>query len=219
MSIPLEPSFLQGMAAENRFITPYSLRRMFLLLTRVHYSDSAHYGDMMPPDRLGKFIYSKDPKLCTLPVLFDYNYSPKNSDAKPAIYVGTDDFEFLPKVVNNQQGANEDRSGMVYGKEEATHIIVRHTSGSPDETLMLGDLTSQFFLGIREKLQEELNFRSFDVQRLVTAKPFLRGPEEADTQFIVDLVMEVRFNAAWLTLRESHRIKTIGFRQAKDEFD
>jgi hypothetical protein len=220
----LDKELGQGSAADSTLLeelatvalTPVTIRKIFILLTRLHYSDPDHFGSLKP--KLSKFVWNADIKLRGIHVDFDYNYDPNNTDLRPAVFVGTSDIDFQKVAVNNQQSQTDDRSGEIYVKRAGTNIILRHIGKTPDETWALADMTSQFYMGITKMLQERLKVSSFEVVKLMGSKPFERKSQEADSQFIVDLIMNLQYNAAWLTTREGHRIKTITYAQSLADF-
>jgi hypothetical protein len=197
-------------------INPITIRKIFLLLTRVHYSDADNYGAYKP--QLSNFVWSKDPAIVKLYIDFDYNYDPLKMDRRPAIYVGTSDIDFKQVVVDNSKNMSEDRSAEEYVKEASTNIIIRHIGKTPDESWALGDLSLQYYLGIRKMLQERLKVSKLEVIKLMASKPFERTTQQADQQFIVDLLVNLQYNAAWLTMREGHRIKTVTYAQSLADF-
>ncbi len=67
-------------------------------------------------------------------------------------------------------------------------------------------------------LQERLKVSSFEVIKLMSSKPFERTSQQADQEFIVDLLMNLQYNAAWMTMREGHRIKTVTYAQSLEDF-
>jgi hypothetical protein len=214
----------QGSAADSTLLeelatvalTPVTIRKIFILLTRLHYSDPDHFGSLKP--KLSKFVWSADLKLRGIHIDFDYNYDPEKTDLRPAVFVGTSDIDYRKLVINNQQSQTADRSGEIFVKQAGTNIILRHIGKTPDETWALGDMSAQFYMGITKMLQERLKVSSFEVVKLMASKPFERKSQEADSQFIVDLIMNLQYNAAWLTTREGHRIKTITYAQSLADF-
>ena len=191
-------------------LTPITIRGIFLMMTRIHWSDPENYGTMKV--KLGKFIWSKNTQVRTLFIDYDYNYDASNLDKRPAIFVGTSDYEFRKVAVDNLRNRSEDRATDDYGMIASTNVIVRHIGKTPDESLAMGDLTCQFFMGMRKLLQERLKVHAFDITRLMTSKPFEEASQKADQQFIVDLIMQLQYNSIWLVTREGHRLKTVSIR-------
>lgn len=219
-----EAKLAQGFAPDSLLLenlskialTPVNIRGIFIMLTRIHFSDPDNYGAMK--SKLGNFVWHKDPKVKTLHVDYDYNYDPQKLDLRPAVFVGTSDINYRKVVIDNQQAQTEDRSGENFVKIGATNIIIRHIGKTPDESWALGDLSAQFFLGVRKMLQERLRVSEFEVLRLMASKPFERSTQQADQQFIVDLIMNLQYNAGWLVIREGHRIKTVTYEQSLADF-
>lgn len=193
----------------------FTIRRIFLILTRLHYSSPTNFGPEYP-DPMRKFYWTKE-KDSPMKITRDYEYDPKVIEQTPAIYVGTGDVDYQKNVVDNKKGPNSDRSGAIGIKTATTSVILRHISGQPDEATQLCDMSAQFYLGIRDMIMTQMSgmIRGFEVLKQSTSKPFLRDPGEADQQFISDLIMSLTFNAAWQTLTESHRIKTVAFEDIK----
>ena len=195
-------------------MSPNAIRGIFLMLTRIHWSDAEHYGSMR--SKIGKFIWSRDDRLRTLFIDFDYNYDPSNLDKRPAIFVGTSDLSYRKVAIDHLRTRSEDRATDDYVMVASTNIIIRHIGKTPDESWAMGDLTGQFFLGMRKMLQERLKVHAFDIAQLMASKPFEAPSQKADQQFIVDLIMNLQFNAVWLSTREGHRLKTVRMRQTAD---
>jgi len=201
---------------KNIALTPVTIRGLFILLTRLHYSDPDHYGKLK--SKLQNFVWAKEAKDRTVLVDYDYNFDSARLDLRPAIFVGTSDFDFKKVVVANQISQTDDRSGELFGKIASTNIIIRHIGKTPDESWALGDLTTQFYMGITKLLQERLKPQSFEVVSLKGSRPFEHKEQEADQNFMVDLIMNFQYNAAWLVVREGHRIKKVTYQQSLADY-
>lgn len=215
---PLEgnPDDLMLDTLANIALSPVTIRGIFLLLTRIHWSNPDHYGSMKP--KLKNMIWAKDSKVRTVLVDYDYNYDPAKLDQRPAIFVGTTDFDFRKVVVDNRRSNTDDNSGEDYANIATTNVIIRHIGKSPDESWTMADLSSQFFLGMRKLIQERLKVHAFEAVKLVASRPFERATQQADQQFIVDLILNLQYNAVWLIVREGHRLKTVTYKQSLDEY-
>jgi hypothetical protein len=199
-------------------LTPVTIRRIFLLLTRLHYSTPDNYGPLK--DKLSPFVWSAAKAKSTMHIDYDYNYDPSALDERPAIFVGIDDIEYRKVVIANSGNPTESRSGQYYTKTGGTKIILRHISKSPDEVLALGDLSSQFFMGITPMIRDTLSNRilEYEVVGLKSSRPFEKTSQQADQHFMSDLIIAFSYNATWLVEFESHRIKTYSFQQCLAEF-
>lgn len=195
-------------------LTPVSIRRIFLLLTRLHYSTSAHYGELSK--LLKDYVWSADRQISSMHIDYDYNYDPSALDERPAIFVGLDDVVYNKSVLANSAGFNETRSGQHFVKLGGTKVILRHISKSPDDVLAMSDLSSQFFMGIQPMIRDALRNQvmEYEVVGLKSSRPFDGNSHAADQHFISDLIIALSYNATWLTEFESHRIKTITFTQS-----
>lgn len=191
-------------------------RRVFLLLTRAHFSNPDHYGHLSVP--LAECRWTNDPKTCTLPVEYDYNYDPKQMERRPAIFVGCGDMVMQRKVLDNSARVTADGRGEEFASVGSYPVIIRHIGKTPDESLLLADLTFQFYLGIRKLLKEKAQLQSFEVMRVGTTRPFERTAEKTDATFMADLTLKVETNMTWLSVRESHVIKSTSFRLIDQQF-
>lgn len=203
-------------AIGNVALTPVTIRGIFLMFTRIHWSNPDHYGALKP--KLQGLVWDRDSKTRTLLIDYDYNYDPAKVDQRPAIFVGTSDFDFLKLVVDNRRSQTEDNSGEDYVKNASTNIIIRHIGKTPDESWQMADLTAQFFLGMRKLIQERLKVHAFEVAKMIASRPFERSTQQADQQFIVDLILNLQYNAVWLIVREGHRLKTVTYKQSLDDY-
>jgi len=207
---PANQTLLEGFS--NLILGPVSLRRIFLLLTRIHYSDPAHYGEFK--DKMAKFVWSQDDTKRKLFIDYDYNYRPTNLEQRPAVFVGVDDVTYRRVVIDNARNVTEDNSGTSSSYAAETGIIFRHISMTPDEALALGEMTAMFFTGMRKNLIQQMKLHAFDLVKLSSTKPFLRSSEEPDQQFVCDTVLRLSYIHDWTTRWESHRIKTVSFEAA-----
>jgi hypothetical protein len=200
---------------------PTNLRRIFLLLTQLHYSDSKNYGPM--EEQLKDFVWHKDKPGEAKSKLFvglDYVFDPTKTDQFPGIFVGIGDIQYKRVVINNLDSYTNDRAGSKNILQGGTTVILRHTSLTPDEALAMAELSFQFYTGVREMLMKRMNLVAFDVSQISTPRFFdLDGKELADKRYSADLILGIAFDASWITLTESHRLKKITLGQLLCEME
>ena len=197
-------------------LTPVTIRRIVLLLVRLHYSTSKNFGKLS--EQMKDYVWNEDPLKRKLQTDYDYNYDAKNLDKKPAIYIGLDDIDYKKTVLENHNKFSYDLSGQHLIKTASTKIIIRHVGTSADEALTLENLTAQFFLGIQPMIRETLpQVLEYEVLRSTSSKPFERTSTQALQEFISDTILAFSYNSAWMVSFESHRIKTISFSQCLAE--
>jgi hypothetical protein len=187
-------------------IDPVSIRAIFLLLTRNHFASSDNFGGV--PQSFKKFVYSDDPMKRSLHVELDYIYDEQDTEKRPVIFVGCENFMFSKEVIDNYLDSKVDLAGQEFYNVVATRLKFRHLALTADEALMLGTLTTSFYLGIRAVLQEAMRLKKFEVLSL--SPPHL-VKHSADKQFLCDLSIDVVYQNTWETNAESHRIKKISF--------
>ena len=203
-------------AIDRIHLTPVTIRRIFLLLVRLHYSNSSNYGPMAK--QMAPYIWSADPNKCAVQIDYDYNYDAANMDKKPAIFVGLDDVEYKRVVLENHAKFTYDLAGQHLIKTASTKIIVRHIGSSPDEALTLENLTCQFLLGIQPIIRDTLpQVLEYDVVGSKSSRPFEKNSQQAQQRFISDTIVAFSYNSAWMVEFESHRIKTISWQQCLAE--
>jgi hypothetical protein len=197
-------------------LSPITIRGIFLLLTRLHYSTPDNYGNLR--EQLRRFVWSKNQKETALLIELDYEYNPKPADAsgqRPAIYVGTNDYVFAQAVINSLMDRTDNRAGTNFTSNVKVEVILRHVGKTPDEALALSTLSKKFYQGIRTLLQEKLRVKTFDIARIATSRPFERTSVQPDQQFMSDLVMNLVYEDSWTTIREGHILKTVGMETFK----
>lgn len=192
-------------------LDPVSLRRIFLLLLRNHYSDpGAHFG--LVPDAFKTFKYADDPSDRVVDIDLDYLYAQHTMGRVPAIYVGLDDVAFgNVNVLDQYAGASDDRATQSYADTARTHLIALHRAKTPDEALSMGVVTFGFLNGIRQLLQARLGLHSFLVTGL-TKPVTVKGEDGSnEKEYSVRVNAHLSFSSDWSTNVESHRIKKISF--------
>ena len=195
---------------------PYTIRGIFLLLTRIHYSDSSHFGRLRK--KLDRFVWNADKKLRGLLVDYDYNYDPKELDVRPAIFVGTDDINYEQKVSGDSKAMTQDLAAEEFIQIGSTVVVIRHLAGTPDEALQLGTMTFMFFRGLTKMFKDQVRLYGYHVATLKSSRPFESTTQSSSQQFAVDLLIRIRFNAPWLVFTESHRIKDITLETSLAQF-
>ena len=200
-----------GNALEQLRDTPLdqvTLRRVFLLLTRVHYADPSNYGILR--QTMKNFKWAQDPAKSTIKVELDFKYDPALTDIIPSIFVGTGDIDYTQTTVDSREGSTRDRSGATYAIQAGAYVILRHVSTDPDECLKMSAMSFDFYAGIRELIMEKLKLSAFMPTQTSTPRFFMPdAAEKAKKTFASDLKLKVGFTPAWTTFRESHRIKAI----------
>jgi len=186
-----------------------TIRRVFLLLTRAHYSDPVNYGRQQ--EQFKNFVWNADPEKSTMAIDLDFDFDLTKLEKRPALFIGTDDIAYRKAVVDNSRGLNKDGSGQEYVYMGSTNVIIRHVAKTADESLALTDLTRNFFKGMRKMMMENGVLSRYEVPRITTSKPFQKAPTQADQQFQSDLLISIEFNDPWTIFRESHRIEHINF--------
>ncbi len=194
-------------------LSPVTLRRIFLLLIREHYSNPEQYGDYK--ELLQGYKYSDTEPQRTIDIDLMHTYDPEKLKSEPSIYVGFQPFAFAKRTVSNYAGHNEDESVKYYTMPTSGILLVRHVSTSGDNALMLGELTTNLLFGLHELLLRKLpGLLGFDIASLSDPRLISKAPQR---QVMVDLACKIDFNYALSVNEESHRLKKIVFVYETDD--
>lgn len=189
-------------------MTIVNMRRIFLLMMRVHWSDSDHFGFF--EEHLGCETYNYDDPKQGLTVDLRETFDPTNTDRFPGVFVGFHNgFTFDKKAIDDFHSRNTDRSRTHRVKRTSGRLVVSHIHKSADIALSMGEIDAEFLFGIREALFAQLPLRGFDITNI--GEPVKVG--EAPQRFYrVEVVAELTADFAVTTNIESHRIKKIAAR-------
>lgn len=180
-----------------------SLRTIFLLLTRAHYSDSKNFGYL--EEQLKCAVWDADHSKSTLEIDPSYQYDINRDSRKPGIYVGVDQpSQFSKTDLNSRQGNLPDNSGFFSGQLLRTVLSFIHVFESADQALLAADCTTSFFVGVKESLRRKLNISSFEPVAIGAPTLIEKTPERF---FRVDVTFGIAFNYSVLVNIESHRLK------------
>ena len=187
-------------------LTAGSLRRIFLLLTRLHFSNPAHYGGLR--EVLKDLIWTPDDKTSQMDVELLGVFDPKKTTQRPAAYVGFKGFKFGKGGVGNFAGENEEGSAQYLAHQTDTTLVIRCIAMTDDMAAAMADSVCAYFLGISILLYRQMHphLRLFDILGISDAVEVEQAPERA---FQVDLTCAVNFNYILTINLESHRIKKV----------
>jgi hypothetical protein len=183
-----------------------TLRRIFLSILRLHFSDPGHYG--VYQDELGCFYYSSDPeKASTLHVALMHTVDPKKIGPLPAIYVGISSATFEKQAIDNYQSVSADGATSIFTNLCQAAVKISHLARSADQAILLAENTLSVMAGMRPQLMEVFSFLMFDIQQITEPKIQEKG---SDTAYIVDVNVSLAFNFLMSCNIESHPLARIG---------
>jgi hypothetical protein len=174
-----------------------------MLLFTQHYSDPENYGGV-PPD-FKRFYITPEGVAPNMQVKLDYQFTNTEGIDVPAVYIGFSDFLFEKKVLNDYAGSREDMSAESSMSIVTTNLVVRHISETPDESLMLGTISTAFLHGIRSSLMKALRLKGYEVKQLTRLT--MPSGDKAFKQFECAAVVVLNYQNTWETFTESQRIK------------
>ena len=181
---------------------PVSMRKLFLLLTRLNFSDPKHYGAY--ESLLENLVYSDNPTESRLSVDLLSIYAPSKTFSRPAIFVGFTESRFERMAPADDAGHSEDNSRIYKAKRVSTTLKIVHTANDPDQALALGTISATFFLGIQQLLLQGFGLLHFTIESITDATLIEKSP---DTAFSCTLTASVNYEFQTVTALESHRIK------------
>jgi len=187
-------------------LTAVNLRRMFLLLTQLHYSHPANFG--LLEEDLKDCLWTPKAEDRKLHINLHFNYDPKDvASSLPAIYYGLGSTDFQQTVVNDHAGFNEDYSGENSICTASAPLIWAHCARTADLAANLAETTLSFFTGIRSMLMHRLQLQFFHIADL--AEPHLEKVEGGQMFYRVDLKGTIIYSHAMTVLTHSHRLKKV----------
>lgn len=184
-----------------------TLRKAFLSMLRLHFSDPGHYG--VYRDELGCIFYDDDPLKSKLHIALSHTTDPKKVGPVPAIYVGLEAMRFAKQAINNYEAISDDMATSIFTQECQSSLKVSHIAEHADQALLLAENTLSVMAGMRPMLMEAFDFLMFDVGSLSEPKPYQKEPEGS---YIVDVTVALAFNFRMSCNIESHplaRIRTV----------
>jgi hypothetical protein len=189
-----------------------SLRRVFLIMLRFHYSDAANFGAM--EKTLAKYTYVKSaPELSGVDIqLVDaIPFSPES--VYPCITISVGDMKLRREVISDMSAADGHR-----GLSAASRLDVDHYSENADESLTLAGATCAYFTGFAEVLRDRMMLMRFQPNGT-------QGPEYISDKKISALQLyrsrfsaEIHYDYSWCLNYESHLIREINI-QTASQFD
>ena len=185
-----------------------SLRRIFLLMLRLHYSDPDNFGDYK--DLIGNLRYNDELKFSTLGIELLSTFEPESyKDGQANIFLGFQSHNFKKVAINNYSGQNTDGSSNYHVMPTDSVLVLRHVANTGDQALLIGEMTAAFLFGIRPMLMQKIGLRAMDVLSVSDPKIIDKAPERS---FQVDVSVAINFGYVMTTNIESHRIKKIAMR-------
>ena len=181
-----------------------NMRRIFLLMMRLHYSDAGNYGSYAD-DLSGLIWHERDDSPLLVDLLHVYNWD--RPSPRPALYVGFDSYDFKSSGINSDSGENEDGSQEYKTKIVSTNLILRHVAAGADVCQLMAENSVSFLEGTRPFLLNRLRnsgLLKFDASKIGEVQLREKSP---DRHFTVDAICPLAFNFVITTNIESHRIK------------
>ena len=187
---------------------PVTMRRLFLLLTRLNFSDPKHYGSYYEK-QLSNIVYSDAPEERTLGVDLLSIYAPSKTFSRPAVFVGfgggeAGGIKFDRVSVADFAGMSADNSRTYRVKMVGSTLKIVHTAKDPDQALALCTISATYFMGIQGILLRTFGLIGFSVEGMSDATLVEKSP---DSCFSCTLTASVHYEYEVSAALESHRIK------------
>ena len=189
-----------------RPLTASSLRRIFLLMMRFHFSDANNYGELR--GLLKNLIWTDTEETTALDVELLGVFNPGILVRRPAVFVGFQNFQFNKKVTGDYAGESEDAATKYLVKTVDTELVIRCVAADEDMSTAMVDTATAFMFGMREMLLCKMRpqLRSLEVDGITDPKLVEKSPER---RFQCDLLTKLNFNYTIDVNLESHPIKKV----------
>ena len=196
---------LTALLEEEGFLDPVRLRRIFLMLTREHFSNPENYLN----ESLKPIVYNDSSDQSSLDIDLDFIYDADEIGKKPAIYIGTTPFNFKKQVINNASASSDDNSVEFYTTECTTAINIRHITTAADLSLQLATQSVNFFGCLRAHLMSMIpGILQYEIAQLT---PPALIEQSKIRVFQSNITINFAFNSLWASSIEGHRLKRIIF--------
>lgn len=195
-------------------LTPAVLRRLMLVLTRLHYQNPTHYPKGTP-DSMRELFWTKDPKTSKLRIELGNSY-PGNEQKghTDAVYIDMMDITFSKQVVENYAGVNERKDVKQYVKQASTNVILRHVMKDYDMTTEFAFMTGVYFSAVRDMVMrdgDKNGVKGFELVQQLVPRSFNKSAVQSDELFVSDIIVSVTWNLTWNVITESHTLKSWQF--------
>jgi len=203
--MPARTSAVELYECFQKPINIVNLRRIMLLLLRVHWSDADNHADL--GQELGCLTYSDTEASPALHVILNYAYNYKDTSQFPAVIVSFADTQLTKNTVANYAGAAVDNSATFSAIPAKTMVVISHVHSSADVATAMAESTATFLVGVREPTMKRLDLRAFDVLGVSRVRPLEKMPAK---YFSVEVSLSIDFNMAVTVNLEGHRLKKYG---------
>lgn len=186
-------------------LTGATIRRIFLLLVRAHYSHGGNYP--VGYEHLKCMVWNPDPKASTLTVETLNFFNDMAPDAFPGIYVGISGNTSDVNMIGGGFAAlNDDWSQSVHSSQCVATVTVRHITRNEGDSYDMADMTMSFLQAMAPFIAEDMQASGIRVKGYSAADKKL---QPSDRFYAVDLSAQVTYNNRVATILEGHRIGSI----------
>lgn len=183
-----------------------TLRRAFLLLTRVLWLTADNFGRYR--EQLSTYLYSSDESKRKLLVDLAHNADPSLTQiAIPAIYVGVGAFQYTQAVIGDLSSLSDDTSRQVFTTRGENLVQWMHYGQHADQTAAMAEVTQGVVGGFGPLLVKYLGLDNYRVVSM--SPPIPRKNSDGTTYFQVNVAANFKFNNSIVVATESLRIKKI----------
>lgn len=200
-----------------------TFRRIFLLLTRVFFSDSSNFNVSIQQDwirNLLHYTYSDpilDPDkkvMDTLDIRLSHQYADNISKMeyikegqKPLIIINVGDFVYQDtNIIDLNSTILKDGSGSIQSYNTQCTITFHAYARTYDDSALLAQLLASHFSALRPYMIRKLNLKEYKAQRLTA--PVCINADEANKTFQSSFILDLAFENNYLTKLTGLRVKT-----------
>lgn len=201
----------------------YNLRRIFLMLTRIFFSDKENFKTYLE-DTANKFDYTYSDAIVdpdgknngVITISTDYNFLDDaakleyiSSTQSPKILISVGDINFSSfGVIGNRTKILDDNSGWMSGLNASSTITFSSYATTLGDCAVMSQLCAAHFTGLIDSLVYLFRLKSCIPLRI-------SAPRAIDTQqnkkyFRSDFSMQIQWETAWRTRIESARLRKLG---------
>lgn len=192
--------------ALDGIVNTVNLRRVFLLLTQMHFSTPANYGPLRKT--LADLVWSPDVASRTLNIQLQHDFDERGVvNILPSIFFGVGNTDFDNEVVAAEAGYNDDNSSHKIVMKATTVFQWVCVANTADLAGNIAETCFSFFANARPWLIKTLGFRYFILKQI--GQVILAKLPENREYYRVDIRGTLDYNHVMSVSQESHRLKKV----------
>lgn len=186
-------------------LTAATLRRIFVVLMRVHYSHPNNFPGCYA--HLRCMTWNKDPKLSTLTIEPLRKFDTNVVNQFPGIFIGNGDLSSTVPVIGGFGGMDEETWSTQYSVSlDVASIRIRHIGRNESDAYDMADMSKDFIQAMAVFIAPDMQASAIRVTGYSAAE---KRDQPSDEFYAVDLSVSISYNHRVATILDGHRIGSL----------